>query len=55
MRTFYCHKSDGLFWFRVFGLGLSVKNTDVLAKSFSERHGYSSGLVIGKYTIRILR
>jgi hypothetical protein len=37
VKWFVDYKSDGLYWFRLFGrIGLSIKNTEKLGKSFSE-------------------
>ena len=42
-------------WFRVFGVGLSFKNTNVHPLLFSERNGYRKGLQLGAYRFSILK
>lgn len=47
------YNRDGLMWFRVFGLGLYLKDSNKMKPDFSERMGYI--LKVGKYLIGILK
>jgi hypothetical protein len=47
--SFGCYKD--LFWFRIFGYGLSFAKGDL---SFSEKHGYSKYLKIRNIRISFL-
>lgn len=49
----YC-RYDGGFWFRVYGVGLSVQDRQHRPALFSERNGYTKVLRIGKRAIRLL-
>lgn len=55
MRVFAMHKSDGFFWFRVFGYGLHVKNLNKRGLTFSQRIGVVRYLKVGKYVITFLK
>lgn len=44
------HRAPGLFWFRVFGKGIHVRDTDRHPLRFSERNGYRQ-----MWTFRVLR
>ena len=51
----YCsHKSDGRFWFRIFGYGLNFKDVTKHTLLFSERNSYTKYLKIGKWCITFL-
>jgi hypothetical protein len=52
MRIFYYHKSDGFFWFRIFGYGLVFKDLTKYQMRFSERYEYANSIRIGKWLIR---
>ena len=49
----YC-SYDGGFWFRVYGVGLSIQDREKHPALFSERNGYTKVLRIGKWAIRML-
>ena len=53
-KIIYWYSSTGFFWFRIFGVGLHIKNTKITGLSFSERIGKAKGLRIGKYRIKVL-
>jgi len=44
----------GGFWFRVFGIGLSVINRDIYPAPFSVRHGFRKELRVGKFGVKYL-
>ena len=46
--------TDGLFWFRLFGVGFLVKNTKKHTLLFSERNKLVNMLIFGNYAIRFL-
>ena len=48
------HRGPGIFWFRIFGYGITFKDTTKYALLFSERYGYTKSLRLGKWYIRIL-
>ena len=52
---FSCYSERGLFWFRIFGRGLVVKDVRLHPLLFSERHGYQRMIRIGPWVIRYLR
>jgi hypothetical protein len=54
MKIFCYHKSNGMFWFRLFGYGLAIKNIIQHKLLFSERYNYSFGIKIKNYYIRFL-
>lgn len=41
-------------WFRIFGVGLAWKNTEVHRLCFSERYGYANRIQIGKWSVKAL-
>jgi hypothetical protein len=43
-----------LWWFRLFGFGVSAKNTEVFPLTFSERYGHRKGLRLGKWIFHFL-
>ena len=45
---------DNIFWFRVFGMGISIRNTEKFPLNFSERNGYKRRLKIAKWVINLL-
>lgn len=49
------HKTKGMFWIRLFGTGLMVKNIKIHPLLFSQRYGYVKGIKIGKYWIQFLK
>ena len=42
------------FWFRMFGVGLSIRLLESNPLSFSERHGYKKYLQLGPWIITYL-
>lgn len=52
---FHSCRLPGLFWFRVYEYGLSIKNTRTRPLSFSERMRVSQFLKIGRYVITPLK
>lgn len=55
MKLFSKYKSDGFWWFRIFGYGLCGKDLTKHFLLFSERNGYTKTLRIGKWSITILK
>lgn len=51
MRILTYNKTKGHFWFRLFGRGLLIKNIMIYPLLFSQRNGYTKGILIGKYWI----
>jgi hypothetical protein len=49
------NKGKGIFWIRFFGIGFSVKNTNIVPLIFSERNGYTKSIKVGKYYISYLK
>jgi len=49
------YRCDGLFWFRIFGYGLHIKDMTKHPPLFSERNGNRKHLRIGKWSIGILK
>jgi len=45
---------DGLCWCRFLGYGIAVKDTSRHPLLFSERHGYTRRLQIGKWSVKAL-
>jgi hypothetical protein len=45
---------EGYFWFRVFGLGLHVKDLGQHSLGFSERQGFTKQLTVFGYSIKAL-
>lgn len=55
MEDLFCyHASKGLFWFRIFGIGLSFEDSTIKPKRFSEREGLNEVWYIGKWRIEYL-
>lgn len=54
MKLISFYRTKGLFWFRLLGYGFHSKNSQLHPLLFSERHGYTSKLRIGKYRIGLL-
>lgn len=50
---FTSFRAPGLWWFRVFGIGLAWKDIRVHPMTFSQRNGYS-GLRVGWWLFEIL-
>lgn len=55
MRIFCGYKTDGMFWFRVFGYGLHGKNIAKHELTFSERNGYQKRFTIGSWSFKFLK
>ena len=55
MRFMCGYRGRGLGWFRIFGYGLSWKDTRVSPPLFSQREGYRSRLHLGPIWIGFLR
>lgn len=53
MLHYYC--KDGFFWFRLFGYGLYVKDTNKHPMIFSERYGLRKTAKIKSYIIGLLK
>jgi hypothetical protein len=54
--TWICGFSQkGIGWFRVFGIGISWKDTRIHPLMFSERYGYCKGLRIGWWMLHFLK
>lgn len=55
-RVFYITYSEGLGWFRIFGVVLRVKDTSRCPLLFSERYGYGNSkyIMVGNWLIGIL-
>lgn len=48
------NRVSGMGWIRIFGIGLSWKDTTKHALLFSERLGYRKGLRVGKWIFHLL-
>lgn len=48
----YC--AEGYFWFRIFGYGLHLKDTNKHPMMFSERNGLTGYWKVGGWIIRVL-
>jgi len=55
MKVLKYYYATGFFGFRVFGVGLKIKDLREYPLLFSERNGYSKGFTIGNYRIGILK
>lgn len=55
MKVFCSYKTNGLFWFRIFGRGLCIKNVNKHPLTFSQRNGYRKVIRIGKLCISYLK
>lgn len=55
MKIFSSYSSDGFWWFRVFGVGFSGKETTKNFLTFSERYGYTKYIRIGNWIITIIK
>lgn len=49
------HKSDGYFWFRIFGWGIHFVDRFKHTPLFSVRNGYVKEYTLGKYAYKFLR
>ena len=47
--------TKGIFWFRLFGKGLEIRDTNKQSLSFSERYGYRKYLRLGSWLIASTR
>jgi hypothetical protein len=54
MKLLAYYKTDGLFWFRIFGYGAVIKNIRKHQLLFSERMGYKKFLKIGNWVVTFL-
>jgi hypothetical protein len=54
MKIFSYFKSRGVWWFRLLGRGVSVKDTKAYPLLFSERNGFVKRIQIGKWSIKYL-
>ena len=45
----------GLFWFRIFGYGLHIKDTKRHQLMFSERNGLTKYWKVGVWIVRVLK
>lgn len=48
------YKGSGIFWFRIFGIGIAGKNVSIHALLFSERHGYTKTFQIFGWSFKWL-
>ncbi len=46
--------APGVYWFRIFGRGLHIKDTARHSLMFSERYGRTKRVQIGPWSIRLL-
>lgn len=54
-RMFYLYKTDGLWWFRIFGYGISWQDTRKRPLLFAKRNKYNKGgLNLGRWHFAIL-
>lgn len=53
--VFSINKDHSLFWFRIFGYGLSFKNTEKHPLLFSERNGHTKTIRIRNWSIKFLK
>lgn len=55
MRKPFIHAyGPGWYWFRIFGIGLTFKNTNMYGKTFSERSGLRKSIQIGNWNVKFL-
>jgi len=54
MRIYCSYKGDGMFWFRIFGRGLSIRDTNKHPLTFSERNRYTWYLKIKRFIINFI-
>lgn len=54
-QLFYFYGSEGQFWFRVLGYGLSVADRSIHPPLFAERNGYVKVFRLGKWAIKPLK
>ena len=54
-RAVMYHFGDRIWWFRIFGWGLVVKDTRHWPELFTERMGIKPWLYVGHFAIRYLR
>jgi hypothetical protein len=54
MKMFSKFSKDGLFWFRIFGYGITGKDVRKHRLYYSERHGYQKFLKIGNWYFKWL-
>jgi hypothetical protein len=55
MKILSYNNGGGIFWIRFFGIGFSVKNTNIVPLRFSERNGYTKSIKVGKFYISYLK
>jgi len=51
MKNIFYHRQRGIFYFRIFGHGISFKNLEVWAFLFP----HPNPIIIGKYSIQYLK
>ena len=54
MGIYYSYRSDGFFWFRIFGRGLCFKNVKKHGLTFSQRMGIKKTFIILNWSIQYL-
>ena len=54
INIFEFYSEEGLWWFRVFGVGLHFKDTSTRTMYFSERNGYWKSVRLGRWFIKFL-
>jgi hypothetical protein len=55
MKLLTYYKGPEIFWFRIFGYGLSIRSLRHGHVPFSIRYGYSKGLKIFDYYLEFLK
>jgi hypothetical protein len=54
MKILTYSKTKSHFWFRLFGIGFSIRDITVWKMLFSERNGYTKYIKIGKWLVTYL-
>jgi len=49
------YKQKGMFWFRVFGYGISGKDINIHRLLFSEKYGYRKGIQIRRWRFHFIK
>lgn len=52
--TYHMDLEYGLFWFRIYGYGVSFENREKIGPSFSERQGLAIPYRLGKWAVNFL-
>lgn len=55
MQIFSWHRSEGYFWFRLFGYGVHLVDRSKHKPLFSVRNGYTKEYKVGKFGFKFLR